>query len=132
MKRIRGCATALVGVLLLTSSAVAQMPQPLTPEQQAAVEDGIREKLKDPDSARFKGAIKVPHEGDSFLVCGFVNSKNSFGGYVGFTPFHGLLLTMKRKTDNKTVYLLSVPSIGGNEISPQTVYDWCASEGMVL
>lgn len=119
-------------IAMATGPALAEMPQTLTPEQQKAVEQGVREKLKDPDSARFKGSMMVPYGEDSHLVCGFVNSKNSYGGYAGFTPFHGLLLTLKRKSDNKPVYMFSVPSIGGGEISPQAIYDWCAKDGIVL
>ena len=39
--------------------------------------------LKDPDSAKF-GTVVVT---DSGIVCGYVNAKNSFGGYTGEKPF---------------------------------------------
>ncbi len=38
--------------------------------------------LKDPESARFSLEIQYPE-----AVCGFVNSKNSYGGYVGESPY---------------------------------------------
>lgn len=47
----------------------------------------VKEKLKDPDSAKFKnlffsrGADNVP------CTCGEVNAKNSFGGFTGFQRF---------------------------------------------
>jgi hypothetical protein len=51
----------------------------------------IVEKLKDPDSAKFRNIrlvdgrdAKTPGEG---IYCGEVNAKNEFGGYVGFMPF---------------------------------------------
>jgi ABC-type phosphate transport system substrate-binding protein len=52
-------------------------------------------KLKDPDSAKFgpfRRIIFTNADGQSAdLVCGIVNSKNSFGGYVGPTSFvHGV------------------------------------------
>jgi len=54
-------------------------------------EDHVKEILKDPDSAKFRnvGVIipKVLDTEKSGVVCGEVNSKNSFGGYVGFTNF---------------------------------------------
>jgi hypothetical protein len=40
--------------------------------------------LKDPESARFTGLVIAPGKG---LVCGWVNAKNSYGGYVGYQPF---------------------------------------------
>jgi len=39
-------------------------------------------KLKDPDSARYIDLIVRDK-----VVCGWVNAKNSFGGYVGYKPF---------------------------------------------
>lgn len=50
-------------------------------------QDAVKERLKDPSSARFKdvffhrGADNVP------MTCGQVNSKNSFGGYTGYKRF---------------------------------------------
>ena len=42
-------------------------------------EELVRESLKDPDSAQFKNVKGY---------CGEVNSKNSYGGYVGFNKFY--------------------------------------------
>lgn len=42
----------------------------------------VADSLKDPPSARFDGIVKKPE-----AVCGFVNAKNSYGGYVGRTRF---------------------------------------------
>lgn len=39
----------------------------------------IKEKLKDPSSAKFSGEFV----GRNGSVCGYVNAKNSFGGYTG-------------------------------------------------
>jgi hypothetical protein len=50
----------------------------------AKVKHDILERLKDPDSAKFR-RIKVSEDGT--LVCGEVNAKNSYGGYTGFTRF---------------------------------------------
>ena len=43
----------------------------------------VRDILKDPESARFRSEFK----GKDDSVCGFVNAKNSYGGYDGFKPF---------------------------------------------
>lgn len=44
----------------------------------------IAGKFRDPSSAQFRGVTRVT-EGD--MVCGEVNAKNSYGGYVGFHRF---------------------------------------------
>lgn len=87
---------ALCSPLLSTSVHAAKrevaLPYNLSEQEVAAVEGGIREDLKDPDSAKFSGfrATKEPNAG-MVTVCGFVNSKNSFGGYAGKQLFYGLL-----------------------------------------
>lgn len=55
----------------------------------SAIEDAkrtVRDKLKDPDSAQFRKVRLVDHDGGK-IVCGQVNGKNSFGGYVGYKSF---------------------------------------------
>jgi hypothetical protein len=55
------------------------------------VEKRVVSGLKDPESARFKeeayyvsvSCDEGPHE----IFCGWVNAKNSFGGYTGFESF---------------------------------------------
>ena len=44
----------------------------------------VRSSLKDPTSAQFS---KVTVSDIGIFVCGYVNAKNSFGGYVGPTRF---------------------------------------------
>lgn len=57
----------------------------------ARAQAAIRQKLKDPDSAKFgKTIVKtVPNAAGkpTTVVCGTVNAKNAFGGYVGERPF---------------------------------------------
>ena len=64
----------------------------LTEKQKQVVRTGVTASLKDPTSARF-GSSFVAAKGTSgrIVVCGFVNAKNSFGGYVGEAPFIGLI-----------------------------------------
>lgn len=45
----------------------------------------VKTMLNDPESARFED-LKVRM--DKKIVCGSVNAKNKFGGYVGFRRFH--------------------------------------------
>ncbi|AGH97681.1 hypothetical protein A11S_858 [Micavibrio aeruginosavorus EPB] len=51
-----------------------------------ASQDGIKNRLKDPGSAKFKDSFFVLWKGTP-VVCGYVNSKNAMGGYGGFQRF---------------------------------------------
>lgn len=69
---------------------------PLTTEHVAVVHETIRRSLKDPDSARFTepvaGTILAKDGSASLLVCGFVNAKNSYGGYTGNKAYQGVIM----------------------------------------
>jgi hypothetical protein len=57
--------------------------------QKSAVDQAkkvVANSLKDPSSAQFRNVQLVPYK-DSHVICGEVNGKNSYGGYVGFRPF---------------------------------------------
>jgi len=56
--------------------------------------------LKDPASARFEGDVVYP----TGAVCGLVNSKNAYGGYVGSTPYFYVIATKELRflTDGKS------------------------------
>lgn len=48
----------------------------------------VLEKLKDPESARFRNIRSVgPKDDLGEVICGEVNAKNEMGGYVGFQTF---------------------------------------------
>lgn len=48
----------------------------------------VAQSLKDPPSARFDGVVRKTD-----AVCGFVNARNSYGGYAGRTRFVYVLKT---------------------------------------
>ena len=50
-------------------------------------EINLLDKLKDPDSAKFYDVRVVTNSQGKKAVCGLVNSKNSYGGYVGKQSF---------------------------------------------
>jgi len=76
-----------------SAGASAPVPQPhsaspVTPPSPdvqviATAQSLVKGRLKDPDSAQFRNVRRLP-DGD---ICGEVNSKNGFGGYVGFQHF---------------------------------------------
>jgi hypothetical protein len=53
----------------------------------------ISQNLKDPTSPLFREVFfhkdeKMPDNGVSGYVCGQLNAKNSFGAYIGYSPFY--------------------------------------------
>ncbi|WP_085025605.1 hypothetical protein [Ensifer aridi] len=68
----------------------------ITPQELAALVASLPNFLKDPESARLSKLHLDPDNQD--YVCGFLNAKNGFGGYVGDQPFryglkNGMLIT---------------------------------------
>lgn len=60
-----------------------------SPEQIDLAKNIVRNRLKDPESATFSDIYGVKNESlrAGFSICGKVNAKNSFGGYVGNKSF---------------------------------------------
>jgi hypothetical protein len=59
----------------------------LSPAMTEKIKKAVAAELKDPDSARFDSPIAATKTKDEITACGFVNAKNSFGGYTGNKPF---------------------------------------------
>lgn len=117
--------------VFLATEAWAKEPQAfeLSNEHRAAVEKGVRERLKDPESARFgtMAAAKTAKRG--ILVCGMVNAKNALGGYAGAAPFVGTLTDMKFD-DGKRAVLFSVAGLGDDETRRTVVARMCREGGV--
>jgi hypothetical protein len=64
----------------------------LTSQAKDAIRAEVRQRLIDLESARFRWLEKTT---DGKVYCGFVNSKNRMGGYVGFVPFQVFLAKAK-------------------------------------
>jgi hypothetical protein len=81
-------------VVLLTAGAFGSVskttpsvPLERTPgHQKGLAEKALRERAKDPDAVQFRNERMIAR-GDTLFVCGEFNSRNSYGGYAGFTPF---------------------------------------------
>lgn len=97
----------------------AQFDKPVS--QRVVIESAIRERLKDPESARFP---KVVIEGGQ--VCGLVNAKNSLGGYTGNIPFAGWY------SESEGQGRFAVMRIGESEEDARWVYDHCFRLGLDL
>lgn len=70
---------------LAGTTSAAGKPKSATkkPDPIAIAHERVKDALKDPDSARFRNEFV----GKDGAVCGFVNSKNSYGGYGGFENY---------------------------------------------
>src|SRR5690554_4152879 len=86
------CTAALAGcaardIPLQEPPAVSQ--RPATEAEAVAVRDALSEKMRDPDSTTVRHVLYATgDEGrnrDGVHICGEINSKNAYGGYVGFT-----------------------------------------------
>jgi hypothetical protein len=101
------------------------VPVEITPAMRSAIERGVAEALKDPESARFgrMAASKRPAE-SSPTVCGYVNARNSFGGYVGNRPFLGTLIS----GNGKAAFILV--GMGNSDTEISAVFSTCASYGI--
>lgn len=71
-----------VAALIVSAGGCAQEPS-VNDRLISEAKDAIKRQLKDPYSAQFEN-VSVKHEG---IVCGYVNAKNAFGGYVGRKRF---------------------------------------------
>lgn len=95
MKRV----ALAVTVLMLSACAIS--PEHKRPIAVVAVSvpqsdvelitSAIGANMKDPSSTMVKNMVSDKPEGDMYFVCGQVNGKNSYGGYVGYQPFSALL-----------------------------------------
>jgi hypothetical protein len=102
-------------------------PITLNARQIASVRSGVTRMLKNQDleAARF-GRMLAGKTSTAVIVCGYVNSKNSSGEYVGEQPFHGLFLGM----DNASSFI--VTGTGGSESENTATFEVCRRSGLDL
>jgi hypothetical protein len=87
----------LVATIALAGVAISAAPKRHAPASNptaaifARARTAVADAFKDPASAQFR-ALSVATDANGLKkVCGQVNAKNSYGGYVGFRPFAYLL-----------------------------------------
>lgn len=101
----------------------------LSKEQVAQVKTGVSRGLKDPESARFEEPFIAADDGQTIHVCGYVNARNSYGGYVGIKPFYALGDHLS-KTFKGAAYggeMYRAEDIGSN-----VVREMCSKAGITL
>lgn len=47
----------------------------------------VKNQMKDPDSTQFRNLREIKNTVNDTVLCGELNAKNSYGGYVGYTSF---------------------------------------------
>ncbi len=62
-------------------------PTPQVDPRITEAESIVRDLLKDPLSAQFRRSVLYNGARGTTVVCGEVNGKNGFGGYMGFQPY---------------------------------------------
>lgn len=106
--------------LLLAGTSALAAPPPLSVREQAEIRRVVGGKLKDGESARWQWPVPTT-QGQTIAYCGFVNAKNSYGGYTGFAQFF-VLLTRGAHPSASGV------AIGGDDaLSTQIVDRLCAA-----
>ncbi len=113
------------------ANAAAVYPHTITPDEKTVFESAVRRELKDPDSARFRWNPEVNDKG---VYCGFVNAKNSYGGYTGFKLF---MLFHDFDREGKLVAMMHVekvfsPTRNGTSIGDAVNAQMCAEKGYNL
>ena len=87
-------------------------PVTLSPEQKASVQDVVRLKLKNPDTAQFGFMNAMQGEGGIANICGWVNEKNYLGRWERYRPFYvkyfpvtqqAVLITLAKESDPRLV-----------------------------
>ena len=87
-------------ILLMTLGALLVACKPSDKDFINLGESVVKDTLKDPESAQFESFYKASGEKDGY-VCGYVNAKNSYGGYTGKKPYYVYIETDNGKLINK-------------------------------
>lgn len=122
-----GCAST--GVATPKATSVARSPYSLSADAIKVVEAGVRKSLKDPNSAIFGSMVAAKNAAEpGVYVCGYVNAKNSFGGYTGDQPFMGLLAVDAEKGP----FYFGVTGMGGADTATTAVLTVCREYGVAI
>ena len=114
---------AFLASIIFSSSAGALPSKPLTPANKVQIAKAVKDILKDPDSAKFRW----PKPQDWGLYCGWVNAKNSYGGYTGFEPFM-IIGGVGSGPKSKGEFLIIKTTIGSGD-EEAVVLSMCTKQG---
>jgi hypothetical protein len=77
--------------------------------------------LIDPTSPLFRNIRTYQIANGDYAVCGEVNGKNRFGGYVGFTPFYVRFTKGPNGPEEKVKYVDGVADAGCRQAASGTI-----------
>lgn len=79
------------GIIFFTLAAIVLAGCGKSEEEKAItlVKSDVSNHFKDPSSTMFRNVVSVDRGNSQWAVCGEVNAKNGFGGYVGYIQFYG-------------------------------------------
>lgn len=125
---VGACAVALAAPASATDRSA---PYALTPRAKADIIRQVKDSLIDGESARWRWPLHQPKWG---FYCGFVNSKNRMGAYVGFVPFYvsGGIGDAPKSTGEFKVFMKGIATPDGADMESEIVYKMCAKEGYSL
>lgn len=98
----------------------------LSSEEIQAVESTVRDEMKGPDAAKFYHG-DYPEPEKTYVYCGLVNGKNSYGAYTGKKLF-SVFLVKNDKGEYKALSLNHKKSTG-EPLSQELISATCASAG---
>ena len=78
---------AAVVALAACTGAQGYVPASLTSADQMVMDKAFRQNFADPGSAQTRAVQVFQSQGGARMICGSVNAKNAFGGFVGFQTF---------------------------------------------
>ena len=116
-----------IAILALAAlPAFGQQPnsRPATEAEIELVREAMEDRLKDSESARFRN-VRVGTGEHKDVICGDVNSKNSYGAYAGFTGFMASIFDRDESKGEKDIVVV----IGIDDRYPVT-QKMCADKGV--
>ncbi len=118
-----GCASTGISP---ASKIIPGAPYALSPAEQEIIKKGVISVLKDPTSALF-GIMQASKSADGVVtVCGYVNGKNAYGGYVGDKPYAGVLTGGDKPSG------FVVAAMGGVDTETYATYSVCRQSGISI
>ena len=94
-------------------------------QEKTMISKTVAKDFKDPESAQFRWLPLPDDTKESLIYCGMVNGKNSFGAYVGYSPFAVFVAFRNRK-------VIAAGPLGAGAPLQQVLLKLCADNGFNL
>ncbi|MDV2901775.1 hypothetical protein R0H17_09050 [Phytobacter diazotrophicus] len=100
--------------LIILSTIFLSACKPSDSEMIKLGESLVKQSLKDPDSAKFNSYYRSFGDGVGY-ICGTVNAKNSYGGYVGDRNYYVHLTVENNKiVESSPVKIINEDDVKGS------------------